>query len=130
MEDIIEVNSGLEKKEAYGYRSRIKSRHIDFVICDRDTLEILMCIELDDRSHNTKKAKEADAFKDKALKDAGVTLIRIPASSAYSDTYIKGYIFEDVVNLDELADVSAPVSESITASITEDPHARWRPPPS
>lgn len=42
MEDILEVKPGLEKKEAYGYRSRIKSRHIDFVLCDMESLEVLI----------------------------------------------------------------------------------------
>lgn len=42
MEDILEVKPGLEKKEAYGYRSRIKSRHIDFVLCDKESLEVLI----------------------------------------------------------------------------------------
>jgi len=120
MEDIIEVKEGLEQKEAYGFRSRIKSRHIDFVICDKTTLEILMCVELDDSSHQTEKAQEIDAFKDKAMKDAGVALIRIPAKGSYSEAYIRDYLFEE----EELE----PVAQSEANAVDNDPDARWRSP--
>lgn len=95
LEDIIKVKKGVERKVAYGFRSRIKSRHIDFVLCEKDTLEILMCIELDDRSHQTAKAQKADQFKNQALKDADLTLTRIPARASYSEAYLRGHLFEE-----------------------------------
>lgn len=140
MEDIINVKSGVEKKAAYGYRSRIKSRHVDFVLCDKETLEILMCIELDDSSHQTAKAKEADQFKNKAFKDADLTLIRIPARRSYSDDYLRGLLFEP----EEVSEAPRPTSHRegatnqdqrvspqlemvATSAVSEDPHARWKP---
>jgi hypothetical protein len=138
LEDIINVKPGLERKVANGYRSRIKSRHVDFVLCDKESLEILMCIELDDSSHQTAKAKEADQFKNKAFKDADLTLIRIPARRSYSDDTIKAYLFESEP---EVAQVTAKVSPppahveatpdleaATTVPANDDPHARWKQP--
>ena len=59
LEDFIYVTN---KQELYKYRGYIKSRHIDFLICDND-LHIKFAIELDDKTHNTEKAKSTDEFK-------------------------------------------------------------------
>lgn len=95
MEDILEVKPGLERKEAYGYRSRIKSRHIDFVLCDQESLQVLLCIELDDSSHQRRKQKEIDDCKDQAMRDAGPTLTRVPVQFSYSEDYLRELLFEE-----------------------------------
>jgi len=121
MEDIIEVKPGLERKEAYGYRSRIKSRHLDFVLCDKETLEVLMCIELDDNSHQRRSQKDADDFKDRAMAAAGITLTRVPVQASYSEGYLKGLLF---------ASNDAPESRHPAPApkqVNEDPHARYKP---
>lgn len=95
IEDIIQVPTEVEYRERQKLRGRIKSRHIDFVICDRTTLEVLTCIELDDKSHRRAKSKEADEYNDRAMRDAGVPLIRVPARMGYSEEYLKSYLFEE-----------------------------------
>lgn len=141
LEDIINVKPGLERKVAYGFRGRIKSRHIDFVLCDKDTLEILMCIELDDSSHQRKDRIERDKFVDKALRDADLTIIHIPAHRSYSEDYLRGHLFEPeeapeaspVISHNEgvtnQSQSDSPQLEAVTSSAkSEDPHARWKPP--
>lgn len=73
MEDFLEVTC---KDEQLKYRGHIKSRHIDFIICDQD-LRILCGIELDDPSHYTQKAQKADTFKNDVFKEIGLPLYRI-----------------------------------------------------
>ena len=73
MEDFLDVTC---KNEQLKYRGYIKSRHIDFMICDQD-LNILCGIELDDPSHYTQKAQKADAFKNDVFKGIGLPLYRI-----------------------------------------------------
>ena len=63
MEDFLDVTNTEEK---YKYRGYIKSRHIDFVICD-DNLRMLCGVELDDYTHDREKSKKADAFKDQVF---------------------------------------------------------------
>ena len=42
-----------------------------------------MAVELDDASHNSKKAKAKDAFKDGAAAAAGLRLVRIRCAANY-----------------------------------------------
>lgn len=73
LEDFIEVT---DKKEILKYRGKIKSRHIDFLLCDNN-LRIKCAIELDDPLHNNKKAMEVDNFKNKLFNEIGLKLYRI-----------------------------------------------------
>ena len=97
LEDIISVKDGLDKKEAFALRNRIKSRHIDFVVCDKDTMEIQVCVELDDSTHQQKKRIQRDDFVNQALSSAGVRIERIPVKSFYSQAYIKENILPEVI---------------------------------
>lgn len=56
--------------------NKIIQKSADFVVCQADT-SVLAVIELDDRSHNNPKQAARDADKSRALKDAGVRLIRV-----------------------------------------------------
>lgn len=74
--DIIDVDkSKIENNEYFKYFNKIQSKHIDFVICDKD-LNLLMAVELDDNSHNSDKAKKSDDFKNKVLESADIKLVR------------------------------------------------------
>lgn len=65
------------------YGAAIWSKHIDFVIFDAETAEVLLCIELDDSSHLSKDAKQRDQFKNKALAAAEIPLVRLPVKQRY-----------------------------------------------
>ena len=84
MEDFIQVNvsSYAEKQK---YRSKIKSRHIDFMLCD-NKLQILAGIELDDKSHNKEEAQKNDEFKNQVFFNLGLPLYRVKVKSEnYAD---------------------------------------------
>ena len=89
LEDIAAVEN-CPQREAF--RARIKSRHVDFVIYNPENGYTDYAIELDDRSHNTEKQKEADAFKDKVFEAIGMPLIRIPARRTYQIEEIRTII--------------------------------------
>lgn len=76
MEDFLYVNCEREKAK---YRGYIKSRHIDFIICDSE-LYMLCGIELDDPSHDSKEAQKIDRFKDDVFETIEVPLYRIKVS--------------------------------------------------
>lgn len=78
MEDYIDVTTTKEKQK---YRGYIKSRHIDFILCDF-WLNVQAGIELDDYSHNTAKAKKTDELKNNVFQSIEVPLIRIKVSNA------------------------------------------------
>ena len=74
--DLIETRRGDPKYKTYSYK--IQSKHVDFVICDRD-LYVKAILELDDNSHNRLDRQERDDFVDYILKDVGYTVIRTKA---------------------------------------------------
>lgn len=58
---------------------RLGTMSVDFVLCWPDG-RIVACIELDDASHRLPFRVIADRDKDRAFRDAGVVLLRIPLS--------------------------------------------------
>jgi|SRR5690625_532402 len=84
LEDVITVQRSLPRSEWQAARNRIKPRHLDFVLTDPASSWIVCVIELDDSSHQSKRAQRADDFKDRALAAARVPVLRIRASSSYS----------------------------------------------
>lgn len=77
--DVIKVRRGLSNSERQSALNRINRKHLDFVICKGDTLDLICAIELDDKSHDLKARKERDAFLDEALGAANVPIVRFPA---------------------------------------------------
>lgn len=88
MEDFLYVT---DRRNLNQYRGYIKSRHIDFILCDRD-LYMLAGVELDDTSHNTSAAEKTDAFKNNVFKKIGVPLYRIPVEPKLYKTRINEII--------------------------------------
>lgn len=75
MEDFLSVTVK-DKRQLMKYRGYIKSRHIDFMICD-SALHILAGLELDDRSHNSANAQKTDLFKNQVFTVIGLPLFRV-----------------------------------------------------
>lgn len=79
LEDFIRVTA----RERMKYRGYIKSRHVDFLICD-SSLHILAAIELDDPSHDSEQAKQTDHFKNRLYAAIGLPLFRIKTGQNYA----------------------------------------------
>jgi len=72
-------------------RARYKQLVADFVLC-RSDLSVVAVIELDDRTHAWPMRKVADARKNKALADARIRLVRIPAGRLPSQDILRALI--------------------------------------
>lgn len=59
--------------------NKIKSKHIDFTLCNKN-LEFIMFIELDDSTHNKKKNIENDIKKNKIFENCNKKIFRIKNS--------------------------------------------------
>lgn len=59
------------------YLWKVTSKHIDFLICKADTLDIICAVELDDYTHETPEAKEKDMFIMQVLDTVGIKTVRI-----------------------------------------------------
>lgn len=82
LEDVVKVERGLDQSRRTRYRNFIKRRHVDMVICDARSGAIYCAIELDDSTHDSAKARHADAIKNGALAAAGVPLVRLTGTDA------------------------------------------------
>lgn len=63
-------------KEFWKWFAPISSRHVDFLVLDPED-KMLFALELDDPTHDTKKGKQSDKFKDAVFSSAGFPLIRV-----------------------------------------------------
>ena len=72
--------------------NKISAKHFDYVLCDSSTLEIKAVIELDDKSHNSKRAKARDSFLNDICKSAKLPIIRFSAKRSYTVNIVKEYI--------------------------------------
>ena len=93
--DLLKVTQNTAKRRTW--LNKILSKHIDFVLCDPNTLEALVAIELDDISHQRPERIERDKFVNLAFESAGLPLLRIPVESSYKAREIRDLI-EDVLS--------------------------------
>lgn len=69
--DIVSIKKGT--KDWQKWFNKIRSKHVDFLLCDYD-MNIVLMVELDDSSHETERAKKNDEFKNRLF---GGRLVRI-----------------------------------------------------
>ncbi|BCB97355.1 hypothetical protein JZK55_22770 [Dissulfurispira thermophila] len=82
-----------EKQRFYMYK--ILPKHVDFLICDKQSLRPLAAIELDDSSHRGKERD--DDFKNNVFLSAGLPLYRIKASYNYNPVQIQETLREVLI---------------------------------
>jgi hypothetical protein len=79
--DLVKVRRGIAGEQSW--RSKSFGKHIDFVLCDNDSLEVCLAIELDDASHRRPDRQQSDQFKAEALASAGLPLLRVDMAESY-----------------------------------------------
>lgn len=68
----------------WGLRNRIKSRHVDFLICDTSTTKPLLAIELDGKSHLSFKQQKRDDFIDKLYQTIELPVKHVSVGSDFA----------------------------------------------
>jgi hypothetical protein len=66
------------------YFSRIAQRHVDFLVCESQSMRPLLGIELDDASHKLAARKTRDEFVNAVFDAAGLPLIHLPVQMSYN----------------------------------------------
>jgi hypothetical protein len=74
------------------YRNRIARKHVDFLLCDPETVRPLLGIELDDSSHNQSDRKERDRFVDGVFAAARLPLVHVPVSHSYPTKKLRAFL--------------------------------------
>lgn len=88
--DVLQVTETTPNRR--GWLNKILAKHVDFVLCDPQTLQPKLAIELDDASHNRPDRQERDRFVNEAFESAGMPLLRIPTAEAYDPRELRDLI--------------------------------------
>lgn len=78
--DIIEPKN----KGDYSNFNRIKSKHVDFLLCTKNLITSKIIIELDDKSHNAPSRQDRDKFVDEIFANAEIPIVHIKVQYAYN----------------------------------------------
>ena len=87
--DLVEVSAEVQGKEKLKYFAKIKSKHIDFMLCNKDNLYPELIIELNDNSHKIEKRAQRDVFIEKVLKKAGYKILFVYGSANLEEQIIE-----------------------------------------
>ena len=71
------------------YTNRIDRKHIDFLLCNSKTLQPILGIELDDKTHQRADRHERDDFVNHVFAAAKLPLIHISVQRGYSQSELK-----------------------------------------
>jgi very-short-patch-repair endonuclease len=68
--------------------SHIDRKSVDFILCDKNTLETKLAIEIDDHTHTRLDRIERDGIVEDILKNAGVKLVRFENHGTFNSQEI------------------------------------------
>ena len=94
--DVIKVRQKTRKSSFW--QGKIQNKHLDFIICDYETLEVKLAIELDDETPSKSDGGKRDKFVNTALAAAGLPLMRIKPEAEYETAAIRKDI-EDALGI-------------------------------
>lgn len=89
LEDLLYLPSGTAQR--LKYRGYVRSRHADFVICDK-FCRPLAVIELDDSSHYKEERHEIDSRINQIFREVGLPVFRFKVHSAYNQESLRGVL--------------------------------------
>lgn len=96
LSDVLKVRPKTAQQNLW--QSRIQAKHIDFVLCDQETLEVKLAIELDDANQRRPERARRDRFVSTALAAAGLPLLKVPVEEKYESAVIRKDI-EDALGI-------------------------------
>ena len=92
--DVLQPLQGLDPNAWRAAFNRITGKHLDFVLCDRESGRLVCAIELNDRSHERRERRERDEMLTDACAGAGFPLLMIPAARDYDPESLRATILE------------------------------------
>lgn len=84
--DLVDVEGCEDRQARFEAMKAVFGKSVDFVVCDRSTLNPVLILEVDDRSHNASDRRSRDALVNRVCEEAGLRLVRVRARMAYSET--------------------------------------------
>ena len=112
---------GNVRRDRQKYFNWISQKHVDFVLCDRETMQILCAVELDDSSHERADRRQRDAFMDKAFRKAKLPLFHIPCRKSYGAKELNelcSFLCQDLLVLEDDEEPDKPAGTTCSAGTT------------
>lgn len=94
MGDIIYLKKDTKNEKIFN--NQIWCKHVDFLLCNKWTLEPLLVIELDDKGHRQFDRKDVDEFKNKAFAQANLPLLRMNVQKTYPHRELREQIISKI----------------------------------
>jgi len=91
----VNLNSIINKIDNTKYRNEL-FRNIDFAIFDNNYTKVLLLIEINDNTHNTKSRRIRDQKVDKICAKAKIKLIKFYSKYANEKSYVKNRIKQEL----------------------------------
>ena len=85
-----------EPQDRKYHSNQVLCKHVDFLLCDKISVEPLLVIELDDNSHKQADHAERDRFKDETFDAIGLPFLRIALQEKYDAEGLKKQIREKI----------------------------------
>lgn len=82
--DVATVKPSLDNSARQGALNRIAAKHFDFVVCRTSDLSVVCVIELNDKSHSSRRSQARDDLLAKVCQTINLPLLAVPAQQAYS----------------------------------------------
>lgn len=74
------------------YRNKIDRKHVDFLLCDPQSMRPLLGIELDDKSHRRADRQKRDRFLNHVFAAAQLPLVHIPVKRGYATKKLNQFL--------------------------------------
>jgi predicted RNA-binding Zn-ribbon protein involved in translation (DUF1610 family) len=103
-----------DNSEYRTYTNKIDRKHIDFLLCDPATVQPILGIELDDKSHQRQDRQERDEFVKNVFAAARLPLVRIAVKHSYSVTELNSLFQQYVGKKETVVPIPITVQNSST----------------
>jgi len=88
----------MSNSDFYHYQNKIQSKHVDFLICDKENAKPLLVIELDDSSHLKMDRILRDTMVNKIFENAKLPILHIKTSRDYDKMLLLDSVKKSVNN--------------------------------
>ena len=85
-----------DRSKNQAYRNKIDRKHVDFLLCDPQTIKPILGVELDDKSHQRPDRQKRDVFVNGVFSAASLPLAHVQVQRNYSakklDQFLKNHL--------------------------------------
>jgi hypothetical protein len=92
LKDVFFVGKGVGN-DYKKYFNKIAQKHVDFLLCDPQSMKLYCGIELDDSSHSQPNRANRDIFMDRVFQTANLKLFHMPLKAGYT-----AYNFTEIIS--------------------------------